>query len=355
MAREWTQAEVDFLYSNYLQHGVEYCMNKLGRSRSSVKNKLNKLNLVGRSLNHTQKEAEAKALTVGVRLVGQYINNYTQTEFECPYCGTIFPCTLESIASRNTKSCGCLLLKGPDKLTQEEAEARALAAGIRLVGQYIKANTKTEFECPRCGTIFLASLNNITRPNGTKSCGHCQDPEIGDIHSLLTITKVKSGNNSCSVWAQCECGNEIGPIYFSRIANGKVKSCGCLSSAAEYVILQVLTKLKTNHIHNRGISDDLRGIGGRKLRPDFYLPDHNLMIAANGSQHYRCEWGWAHKFAETIEHDRRKRAYCKEHGITYIEIPYTYFKRETLEEIVTDIVVNGNIPKLKIPKVQHGL
>jgi hypothetical protein len=135
-----------------------------------------------------------------------------------------------------------------------------------------------------------------------------------------------------------------------------MKSCGCAVSSADDIVNKLLQRLQVDYIYNRGVFDDLRGVGGKRLRPDFYFPAQNLVIEVNGPQHYETGTGsWSEYFETLIEHDRRKREYynCRKHGITYVEIPYTYF--DELEEIVTGIVLDGNIPKLKIPKVQHGL
>lgn len=67
----------------------------------------------------TQEQAEAKSLAVGIKMVGKYINAKTNTEFECPYCGKKFLTTLPRIYSGNTKSCGCLNLANLHKPKSE--------------------------------------------------------------------------------------------------------------------------------------------------------------------------------------------------------------------------------------------
>jgi hypothetical protein len=63
----------------------------------------------------TQEEAEAKSLTVGIRMVGVYEDSVTKIEFECPFCKNIFLARLSHIYSLGTKSCGCLKIKNIQK------------------------------------------------------------------------------------------------------------------------------------------------------------------------------------------------------------------------------------------------
>lgn len=57
---------------------------------------------------------------------------------------------------------------------------------------------------------------------------------------------------------------------------------------------------------------------------DFYLPKYNLCIEYNGEQHYK-EYGnnFGQDFDERLRLDNKKKSYCIENDINYIEIPYT--------------------------------
>jgi len=61
------------------------------------------------------------------------------------------------------------------------------------------------------------------------------------------------------------------------------------------------------------------------LSYDFYLPDYNLLIEYNGSQHYK----WNKKFQKTLHdfhkqlyHDWLKRKYAKKNNFKLLVIPY---------------------------------
>lgn len=76
----------------------------------------------------------------------------------------------------------------------------------------------------------------------------------------------------------------------------------------------------------------------KKLRFDFYLPYQNICIEYQGKQHYEpvSKFGGAEYFKLLQFHDQIKRNYCKDNGITLIEIPYTYDTREKIEDFLKD-------------------
>ena len=57
---------------------------------------------------------------------------------------------------------------------------------------------------------------------------------------------------------------------------------------------------------------------------DFYLPDFNLCIEYQGKQHYEPidYFGGKENLSYVIKHDNIKEKYCKDNGITLLQIPY---------------------------------
>jgi len=120
--------------------------------------------------------------------------------------------------------------------TQKHAKSKDPINGPFLIGKYINSSTKVEYKC-KCGKIFQCKPNRIWTKN-VKSCGHCNDPQIGQIFSRLTVEKVyPSTRHGCRVKCSCSCikgdtifkgnGYWIGSLH--RLLNGVTKSCGCLS------------------------------------------------------------------------------------------------------------------------------
>ena len=55
----------------------------------------------------TIEQAYNKSLSVGIIMIGQYTNQRTKTQFQCPYCNNIFDAQPGEIWRKKTKSCGC--------------------------------------------------------------------------------------------------------------------------------------------------------------------------------------------------------------------------------------------------------
>jgi very-short-patch-repair endonuclease len=110
------------------------------------------------------------------------------------------------------------------KLTLEQARQRCLDYGFEpLFDKYVNSSTKILVRC-RCRNKFETKLHYLSK---IKSCGHCNDPKIGDKFGRLTVIEViPSPHNGCSVKCRCDCGNIWGPYKAAIIKKGNTKSCG---------------------------------------------------------------------------------------------------------------------------------
>lgn len=85
--------------------------------------------------------------------------------------------------------------------------------------------------------------------------------------------------------------------------------------------------------------DGLVGNTGYPLRVDFYLPELNVAIEADGCQHYDINHPWAtFKNGTVKEYDSIKERFFKEKNIRLIRVPYKKrIKTEEILSIVTDV------------------
>jgi len=66
---------------------------------------------------------------------------------------------------------------------------------------------------------------------------------------------------------------------------------------------------------------DLKGLGGKALEIDLYNDQLKLGLEHQGAQHFiKKKFFGKNRFEAVQEHDRRKRKFCNENGITLIEI-----------------------------------
>ena len=96
----------------------------------------------------------------------------------------------------------------------------------------------------------------------------------------------------------------------------------------ESVIYSVLTK-EFDNVICEVTSEDLLSPKGYPLRIDFYIPELNLFIEADGAQHTDPNNPWYNEYY--VECDNLKSVYCNKIG-TLLRIPYT--KNVTTEYVL---------------------
>ena len=178
----------------------------------------------------------------------------------------------------------------------------------------------------KCGNETIVSTAYLTTGH-TTSCG-CKRYETKNLINMLNYEdeyikvigleeKVKGKSPK---WV-CEC-KICGRRFLrsgSHIRNYDLKSCGCVHSQGEQIIISLLDKYHITYSKEYTF-EDLIGINGGKLRFDFAIFDSNnkllRLIEFNGSQHYEKPNGtWSNGFETMQIHDKLKREYCEKNSI----------------------------------------
>ena len=95
----------------------------------------------------------------------------------------------------------------------------------------------------------------------------------------------------------------------------------CNSSKGELFIFQYLNENNIEFIQQYSFEGlEMK----RKLKCDFYLPNHNVVIEFNGIQHYepREHFGGEKGFKRVQTSDNLKRGFCSKNGIQLLEVRY---------------------------------
>lgn len=112
------------------------------------------------------------------------------------------------------------------------------------------------------------------------------------------------------------------------------RNCMCGASYGEEIAIQTL-KDHNIEFEKEKTFKGLVGVGGGKLRFDFYIRSNNIVIEIDGQQHNKPNNMYG---ANTEEHDILKNKYCKDNNIKLYRISYrsdTKCKvREKLETIL---------------------
>lgn len=114
----------------------------------------------------TLEEVNAVLKPRGFKLLGEYKNGNTKTEFQCSKNHTWFA-KFQDIKNSNS---GCPHCAGLIKLTKEDINKKLEGTGVKLIGQYISSKTKTEFQCSE-GHIWEARPGNVC--NAKSGCPFC--------------------------------------------------------------------------------------------------------------------------------------------------------------------------------------
>lgn len=121
-------------------------------------------------------------------------------------------------------------------------------------------------EC-QCGNTVTVSSTNLTRQNGTRSCGcirHVLPSTLIDLTGqefgrlkVISHDLSKQAHKNKAYWiCQCSCGNTVS-VCSEELRNGKTKSCGCLKRELKYDLtgqvfgfLEVIEPTKNNRINS---------------------------------------------------------------------------------------------------------
>jgi len=309
----------------------------------------------------TQKEAEQKFLKVGWKLLSKYINNYKKVKAKCPFCDNIIEIKPQNVFSKNTKSCGCTRYKISAIKNSTAIKEKSMGhLHPQLIKLWSKNNKMSIFEvypkgdkkylwiCEKYKHEYLMVAKNII--NRKDGCPYCsgkrtlvgfndlasQNPELTqEWHSIknkLKPTEVTCMSNK-KVWWKCsKCEYEWKTQICNRSNSRGCPNCYPQSRTVEE-IKKLLNEWDIDFIPEKSF-DTCKD--KRYLPFDFWLPDDNLLIEYNGSQHYKLGTGYYNnkeKFKKTQKHDKIKKDWVEKNpDLKLLIIPYT--EQDNLENII---------------------
>lgn len=228
----------------------------------------------------------------------------------------------------------------------------------------VRKRGMVQWECQcDCGNICLVP-GSLLKNGNTVSCG-CQARsvlikynieaseknkiQIGEKFGKLIVTedlgfrKHVEGHNRRWYKCKCECGRDT-EASGNQLKSGLKKSCGCLMSAGEFIISQLLEVNNIEYKQNY-IEPLLYKETGKKLRFDFiiYNDDNsiNRIIEFDGRQHYDGPdtefWGRTLDTLADIKYrDQIKNDFCFRHNIPLLRIPYWHKNTITFTDLFND-------------------
>ena len=225
-----------------------------------------------------------------LEIVGRQPCGHKIGKFLCSFCKkNTFEANLYAVAdgrSSQCKECHTKRLSGKNSVNFKDLTGHRF--GKLVVAEYVGSKfmgydknkhklTRSEWKCKcDCGRYIEKTCNELTKKDGSVSCGQCNLHSFGEY-------KIKTCLDELKIDYECQKG-------FSDLVNPKAK-------------------------HNNG-----------KLRFDFYLPKYNCCIEYDGTSHfYHNEygsWNTPESVEDTQYRDGLKNQYCESHNIALIRITY---------------------------------
>lgn len=197
-----------------------------------------------------------------------------------------------------------------------------------------------------CGNLLLRmSKTNFFRRKNYK-CDDCLYRErinnvIGKHYNSLTVIRAytkrieKHSCNKLFVDCVCVCGNKRNGIAYDKVKAGIVYSCRkCAKSISsmENYISEYLIQHNIEFVFQKKFKDCKDVF---ELPFDFYLPEYNILIEYDGSQHFQQNhFNNSEADFKTIQkHDNIKTAFAQKQGFILLRFNYKNTKEEIKERL----------------------
>jgi very-short-patch-repair endonuclease len=225
------------------------------------------------SKTHEQFVLEMAHKNPEIEVIGKYKTARATIKCRCRVDGHIWNATPDALL----RGQGCPICNGGIKKTHRQFidELREINPYIQVLGKYINTDTKIKCKCLRDGNVWMVTPNHLLRGIG---CPKCKQS-----HGERKVEIILNNNN-----------------------------------------IRYMREYRFNDCRYK-----------QPLPFDFYLPDYNVCIEYDGSQHFKPydRWGGEAALISVRKRDSIKTNYCKCKGIGLIRIPYTV---ENIEQFLQD-------------------
>jgi hypothetical protein len=289
----------------------------------------------------------------GITLLSKnYINTSSPIECHCDSCGHIWQPRFGGIkAGFGCPRCGRKKAGEKVRYTFDFALRYLNSRGIDLLShEYTGCRTKLHIRFRACGHDSHMSLLEIKRG---KRCMKCVERAKISPDKYEELAYARGGRLIAmaraitlpSTWV-CNRGHEFNRSYWA-LSRTQTFCTKCSEHLAERQCRAAAEQLFHVPFRKEKLKE-VRGIGGGPLELDIYNSSLKLAIEHNGHQHYEPQnnWGGGSAFKRQLEHDRRRREYCRKMGITLVEIrelnDVTHIS--DIKTIFKDACLKGGVP-----------
>ncbi len=197
--------------------------------------------------------------------------------------------------------------------------------------------TGLRVKCLDCERIYTVRKSDVE-----KTCPYCAEQisgrghkliKVGDRFGFLEVISDKYDYNQATprILCRCDCGTEkwIAINHLKGQGHSRTISCGCSQKSSGEIKIATLLDAYSIPYEEQYFIPEFSKFSAF----DFAIFDDNDnligLIEYDGEQHFMPVkvWGGEEKFLIQQERDARKNAYCEEHGIRLLRIPYTDYDK----------------------------
>ena len=258
----------------------------------------------------------------------KYIDYETPVTIICPIHGEFQQSPNSHLHSYGCPKCGHKNINADRKLTTEEfiKKAKEVHGDKYDYSKVEYKNNKTPVTiiCPIHGEFKQRPANHLSG-NGCKKCAVEESrlsKEIFITRSRLIhgykydYSKVRYVDSATKICIICPKHGEFWQIPTDHLDGHGCPFCN--ERKLEKETREFLTKQNINFEFQKHFD----WLGRQSL--DFYLPDYNIAIEYQGSQHFESNefFGGEKSFNEQVERDKRKKSLCEQHNLSLIYINF---------------------------------
>lgn len=301
---------------------------------------------MSRRKTHEEYVEQLKTIAPDIEVLDTYKTNKTHLRHRHKTCGHVWQARPDQII-KGTRCPNCSHNKVP---SQEEylAKLKIKNPNIVPVEKYVDSHTKILHKHKVCGHTWKVSPSSLYTGNGCPICS--QRKKITDEEYKTELKALDRGlinlepykGRHIKILHRHSCGYEW-KVKPNDIIQRNVTCPKCATSTLETSIVKALD------LHNILYEYQVKVHSKSRKTIDFYFPERNIYIEANGIQHYKRHY-FHEKQEEKVAHledallaqlvrDQLISKLKQSKGPSFYQIPYTV----SLEELEQNLVQDGKI------------
>ena len=198
----------------------------------------------------------------------------------------------------------------------------------------VRTQDLTRGKTQSCGCLRKEKASETGKKTVHMNFTHDFKDITGNVYGRLTALEREPNSHPTRWKCQCSCGNIV-TIRLTDLTSGNTSSCGCMVSKGQEKISLLLNQYNIPFEKEKQFQDSMYSNTNGFFRFDFYV-NNTYLIEYDGIQHYKENSFFNLSLAEQQQRDIEKNLWCKNHDIKLIRIPYYWYSKLTIKDLLLD-------------------